>query len=78
MGTEFIGIAEQLMLKVTEAAQRDEISVDELVREALVRRINEKGSRHIFSLGDRNVKRTNALPEDVEREISAHRAERAR
>jgi hypothetical protein len=78
MGTEFIGIPEQLMLKVKEAAQRDEISVDELVQEALVHRINEKRSRHIFSIGDRNVKRTHALPEDVESEISAHRAERAR
>jgi predicted HicB family RNase H-like nuclease len=43
MGTEFKGMPEHLMLKVKEAAQRDEISVDELVQEALVQRVNVKG-----------------------------------
>ena len=78
MSSEFIGIPEQLMLKVKEAAQREEISVEELVQDALEQRLNDKAFRRLLAIGDRNVKRTGARPEDVETEIAAHRSERAR
>lgn len=78
MSTEFIGIPEQLMLKIKEAARREEISVEELVQDALEQRISDKGFRRLFAIGDRNIKRTGAQPEEVETEISAHRSERAR
>ncbi len=77
MSTEFIGIPEQLMLKVREAAQREDISVEDLVREALEQRLNDGGFRRLFAIGDRNVKSTGARLEDVEREVAAHRSERS-
>lgn len=77
MATEFIGIPEQLMLQVKEAAQREEITVEELVQDALEQRLNDKGFRRMFAIGDRNAKRTGARPEDVETEIAAHRSERS-
>ncbi len=78
MGTEFVAIPDQLMLKVKEAAHREEISVEELVQDALEQRISDKGFRRLFAIGDRNVKDTGAQPEDIETEIAAHRSERAR
>ncbi len=78
MGTEFVGIPDQLMLKVKEAAQREAISVEQLVRDALEQRLNNKGFQRLFAIGDRNVNRTGARPEDVELEIAAHRSKRAR
>ncbi len=78
MGTEFVGIPDQLMLKVKEAAQREAISVEQLVRDALEQRLNNKGFQRLFAIGDRNVNRTGARPEDVETEIAAHRSKRAR
>ncbi len=78
MNTEFVGIPDQLMVKAKEAARREEISVEELVRDALEQRLNDEGFRRLFAIGNRNVKRTGALPEDVETEIAANRFERAR
>lgn len=78
MNTEFVGIPDQLMVKVKEAAQREEISVEELVRDALEQRLSDTGFRRLFAVGDRNVKRTGARPEDVEGEIAAERSKRAR
>jgi hypothetical protein len=78
VNTEFVGIPDQLMVKAKEAARREEISVEELVRDALEQRLNDEGFRRLFAIGNRNVKRTGALPEDVETEIAANRFERAR
>ena len=76
MATEFVGIPDQLTLKVKEAARREAISVEELVQDALEQRLIEKGFRRLFAIGDSNVKRTGARPEDVEIEIADHRSER--
>ena len=76
VATEFVRIPEELMLKVKEAAQREEITVEELVQEALELRLYAKGFDRLFAIGDRNVRRTGARPEDVETEISAHRFEK--
>jgi hypothetical protein len=78
MALEPVNIPEQLFQKVKEAAAREEITVEELVRDALEQRINGKGFSHLFAIGDRNVKRTGAKPGDVETEIQAHRSERGR
>ena len=75
MATEFIGIPDQLMMKVRETADREAITVEELVRDALEQRIHGKQLSHLFAIGDRNVKRTGAQPEDVESEIAAHRSQ---
>ena len=76
MASEFVGIPDQLMRKVKETADREEITVEELVRDALEQRINGKQFSRLFAIGDRNVKRTGAKPRDVETEIAAHRSER--
>ncbi len=78
MATEFVGIPDNLMTKVKQAAEREEISVEELVRDALERRIDGKGFSHLFAVGEWNITRTGAKPEDVETEIAAYRSERNR
>ncbi len=48
MSIKSIRIPDQLMLKVKEAAQREKISVEELVEDALQQRVSNKGSRRLF------------------------------
>ena len=78
MSTEFVGISRRCLKKAKEVAAQEHITVEELVQDAVERRINEKGFGHLFAIGDRNVRRTGAKPEDVETEIAANRAERRR
>ena len=75
MSTDLVGIPELLMLKVKDAAQREQISVEELVLDALEQRLNDEGFRRLFAIVERNIKRTGARPEDVETEIATHRSE---
>lgn len=77
MATEYVGIPGQLLEKVKETADREEISEEELVRDALEQRVNGKGGRftRFYATGER---RGSALPEDVEAEIAASRAKRKR
>jgi len=78
MAIQPVNIPEQLFERAKEAAAREDITVEELVRDAVERRLSENGLRSLVAIGDRNVKRTGAKPEDVETEIQAHRRERAR
>ncbi|MBV9154726.1 MAG: ribbon-helix-helix protein, CopG family [Acidobacteriaceae bacterium] len=78
MALQPVNIPEQLLQKLKEVAAREEITVEELVRDALEQRINGNGFSQLFAIGDRNVNRTGAKPEDVETEIQAHRSERRR
>lgn len=78
MSTEFIGIPAPLLEKAKEIAAQEHITVEELVQDAVERRLNEKGFSHLFAIGDLNVRRTGAKPQDVETEIAAHRFERGR
>ena len=63
MATEFISIPDQ--------AEREEITLEELVRDALEQRVLSTQFSRLFAIGDRNVKRTGAQPQDVEAEIAA-------
>ena len=55
MATEFVGIPNQLMTKVKEAADREEISVEELARGAVERRLDYAEWMHTLHFGERNA-----------------------
>ena len=79
MATEPVNIPDQLMTKVKEAASREQITVEELVRDALEKRVNGKGRfARFYEIGERHARETGAVPEDVEKEIAANRTERGR
>jgi hypothetical protein len=67
---------------VQEAAGREDISVEELVRDALEQRINGNGFRSLLSIAKRRGEMTDVTPDNVESiveaEIAAHRSERRR
>jgi hypothetical protein len=80
MATEYVGVPSPLLAKVKEAADREEISVEELVRDALEQRINGKGFSGVYGIARRRGQQTGVTPENVEgiaeAEIAAHRRER--
>lgn len=82
MTTQPVNIPEQLLEKVKETAAREEISVEELVRDALEQRINGKGFSAVLDIAKRRGERTGITPDNVEaiveEEIAAHRKERSR
>ncbi len=82
MATEPVNIPEYLLAKVKEAAAREEISVEDLVRDALEQRVNGKGFRDVYAIARRNGERTGITPENVESvvetETAAYRSERSR
>ena len=78
MSTEYVGLPAPLLQKAKDAAAQEHITVEELIQDAVERRLGEKSFSHLFAIGDRNVKRTGARPENVETEIQAHRSERKR
>ncbi len=82
MATTSVNIPDQLFAKVQETAVREEISVEELVRDALEQRINRKGFRGLLGIAKRRGEMTGITPENVESivesEIAAHRSERRR
>jgi hypothetical protein len=80
MATEFIPIPDTLLAKLKEAAEREETTVEEFVRETLEQRINGRGGRfaRFYAMGERQAREKGITPEDVELEIAARRAERRR
>jgi len=82
METEYVGLPGALVEKAKEAAAREEITVEELVCDAVEQRINGKGFRDLYSIAKRNAERTGITPENAEAvvmaEIAAHRSERSR
>jgi hypothetical protein len=78
MATEYIGLPGQLLDKVKEAAAKEEISPEELVRDAVETRLGRIGWKKTIEFGHRNARDRGLKPEDVEAEITADRAERAR
>ncbi len=78
MATEYIGLPGELIDKVKEAAAREEISPEELVRDAVENRLSRAGWRKTLDFGDRNARARGLKPEDVEVEIAAVRSERDR
>jgi len=78
MATEYIGLPGQLLEKVREAAAKEEISPEELVRDAVETRLGQIGWKKTIEFGHRNALERGLKPEDVEAEIAADRAERGR
>lgn len=82
MTTKFVGIPDQLMDKVKEAANREEVSVEELVCDALEQRINGKGFSGLFAIAKRRGQQTGITSENVDAivqsEIAARRNEHGR
>ena len=76
MATEPINIPIELFTRAKEAAEREEISIEELVAEAIEKRVQGEGKFARFY--DMAERRGTATPDDVEREIAARRAERVR
>jgi hypothetical protein len=78
MATEYIGLPGELVEKVKEAAAKEEISPEELVRDAVEKRLSRAEWRKTIEFGHRNALERGLKPEDVDIEIAADRAERAR
>lgn len=78
MATDSIKLPDQLILKVKEAAAQEEISPEELVRDAVETRLSRAEWRKTVDFGHRNARERGLTPDDVEAEIAADRAERTR
>jgi hypothetical protein len=78
MPTEYIGLPGELIEKIKEAAAKEEITPEELVRDAVEARLSRAEWRKTLEFGERNAREHGLTPEDVDTEISAARSERAR
>ena len=78
MATEYIGLPGQLLDKVKEAAAKEEITPEELVRDAVETRLSRSEWGKTLEFGDRNARERGLKPEDVETEIAAVRSDRVR
>ena len=78
MATEYIGLPGELIEKVKEAAAKEEITPEELVRDAVEARLSRAEWRKTLEFGECNARARGLAPEDVDAEISAARSERAR
>ncbi len=78
MATEFIALPQRLIEKVREAAAREEISPEELVRDAVEVRLGRSEWAKTLQFGERNARERGLTPEDVEAEITAVRFDRSR
>ncbi len=78
MSTEYIGLPGKLLEKVKEAAAKEEITPEELVRDAVEKRLSRAEWRETLEFGHRNARERGLKPEDVEEEVSAARAELGR
>ena len=78
MATEYIGLPGELVERVKEAAAAEEITPEELVRNAVENRLSRTEWRRTVSIGHRNARERGLEPKDIDVEVSAARAERAR
>jgi hypothetical protein len=78
MATEYIALPGQLLDKVKEAAAKEEITPEELVRDAVEIRLSRAEWAKTLAFGDRNARERGLKPEDVEAEIAGARSERGR
>jgi len=78
MATDSIKLPGQLIQRVNEAAAQEEITPEELVRDAVETRLSRAAWRKTIDFGHRNARARGLKPEDVDAEIAADRAERAR
>jgi predicted transcriptional regulator len=78
MATEYIGLPGELVEKIKQAAAREEITPEELVRDAVENRLSRAEWRQTVEFGHRNARERGLKPEDVDVEVSAGRAEPGR
>jgi hypothetical protein len=78
MATEYIGLPGELVAKVKEAAAKEEITPEELVRDAVENRLSRAEWRKTLDFGERNARERGLKPKDVDSEIAASRFERKR
>ena len=78
MATEYVGLPGALVQKAKEAATKEEITVEELVRDAVERRLNHMEWVKTLESGERNARERGLRPEDVEAEIAALRSDHSR
>jgi hypothetical protein len=78
MTTEYIGLPGELIEMVKEAAAKEKITPEELVRDAVEARLSRAEWREALEFGERNARARGLTPKDVDAEISAARSERAR
>ena len=78
MATESIGLSGQLIEKVKQAAEKEKITPEEFVRDAVETRLNRCEWSKTLEFGERNARERGLKPEDVETEIAAVRSERTR
>jgi hypothetical protein len=76
MATEYIALPGQLLDKVKEAAAQEDITPEELVRDAIENRLSRAEWTKTIQFGDRNARERGLKPKDVETEISAARSDR--
>ena len=76
MSTEYIGLPGELVAKVKEAAAKEAITPEELVRDAVENRLSRAEWRKMLDFGERNARERGLKPEDVDSEIAASRFER--
>jgi len=76
MATEYIGLPGELVAKVKEAAAKEAITPEELVRDAVENRLSRAEWRKMLDFGERNARERGLKPEDVDSEIAASRFER--
>jgi hypothetical protein len=73
MATEYIALSGQLLDKVKEAAAQEDITPEELVRDAIENRLNRAEWTKTLQFGDRNARKRGLKRKDVGAEISALR-----
>ncbi len=64
-----------LLARAQEAAQQEHISIDELVSDAMERRLNRREFEEVLAFGKRHAKARGLKTSDVEGAIAAARAE---
>jgi hypothetical protein len=64
-----------LLARAQEAARQEHISIDELVRDAMERRLNRREFEEVLAFGKRHAKARGLKPNDVESAIADARAE---
>lgn len=64
-----------LLEKARAAAEQEHITLDELVREAMERRVNKREFEEVLAFGKRHAKSRGLKPSDVAEAIEAARAE---
>ncbi len=75
MATGSIGLPDQLIEKIREAAAKEQISPEEFVRDAVETRLSQAEWRKTLDFGQRHARARGIKPEDVDTEIAAARSE---